>query len=72
MSFWRTEERKLGQRSIYGVIELVDRNVEKFRADFGREAHQNSKNKAMPQQRLQRKEAPKFRREALDFIGTVR
>ena len=47
-------------------------NFEKFRADFGREADQNSKNKAVPRYRLQHKEAPKFRGEALDFMGTVR
>jgi hypothetical protein len=48
MSFWRTEERKLGQRSIYRVFELGNGDLEKFRADFGREADQNSKNKAVP------------------------
>jgi hypothetical protein len=47
MSSWR-EERKLGQRTIYCVFELGIGNFEKFRADFGREANQNSKNKAVP------------------------
>jgi hypothetical protein len=30
------------------VFELGNGNFEKFRADFGREADQNSKNKAVP------------------------
>ena len=72
MSSWRTEERKLDQRRIERVLEPGDGNLEKFRANFGTEAHQNSKNKAFPQQRLHLKEALKFRGEARDFIGTVR
>ena len=61
LSSWRTEERTLGQRSIYRVFELDNGNFEKFHADFEREADQNSKNKAVPRQKLQHKEAPNFR-----------
>ena len=48
LSSWRTEERKLRQCSIYRVFEMGNGNLEKFRADFGRDARQNSKNKAVP------------------------
>jgi len=72
VSFWRTVERELNQRRIKRALELGERNLEKFRADFEREAHQNSKNKAPPRQRLQYKEAPQFRGETFDFTGTIR
>ena len=72
VSFWRTVERELNQRRIKRALELGERNLEKFRADFEREAHQNSKNKALPRQRLHYKEAPQFRGETLDFTGTIR
>jgi hypothetical protein len=54
-------ERELNQRCIKRALELGERNLEKFRADFEREAQQNSNNKALPRQRLQYKEAPQFR-----------
>ena len=47
LGFWRTEERKLDQRRMERVLGLGDRNSQKFRADFRREVHQNSKNKTV-------------------------
>ena len=69
---WLREERKLVQRGANRVLELGDGNVEKFRADFRRKAHQNSKNKAVPRKRLQHKEATQFRGKQLECIGSIR
>ena len=72
LSFWRTKQRKLRQCSVHGVLELSSGNLEKFRTDLGREAHQDSKHEAVPLQRLKHKQTPKFSGVAVDFIGTVR
>jgi hypothetical protein len=68
----RRKERKLVQGGANRVLKLDFGNVEDFRADLGREAHQNSKNKAVPQQRRQQKKAAKFRRKQFDPVESMR
>jgi hypothetical protein len=68
----RKDKGKLLQRGVKCVLELRDRNIEKSRADFRREAQQNSKNKAVPQQRLQSKEAAKLSGKQPDRAGSIR
>jgi hypothetical protein len=66
------EERKSVQRGVKCVVELRDRNIEKSRAGFRRDAQQNSKNKAVPRPRRQPKEAEKFSRKQLNRVRTSR
>ena len=54
------------------VLKLDVGNVEDFRADLRREAHQNSKNKAVPQQRRQQKKAAKFGRKQFEPVESMR
>ena len=53
------------------VLKLADGNVEKFRTDFGRQAHQNSKNKAVSPKRLQHKEAAQFRGKQFERVRSI-
>src|SRR5260370_16329927 len=72
LSVWRKEERKSVQRGVCRVNELGDRNIEKSRADFRREAQQNSKNKTVPRPWLQHKEAAKLSAQQLDRVASIR
>jgi hypothetical protein len=56
----------LVQRRVDRLLELGDRNVEKPRTVYARQAHENSKNKAVPRKRPQRKEAAQFRGKQLE------
>lgn len=60
------------QSCVHCVLELGDRNIEKSGADFRRKAHQNSKDKAVPRQRLQHKEAAKLWGQQWDRVGSAR
>jgi hypothetical protein len=53
------------------VLELDDRNIEKTCRHVRREAQQNSKNKAVPQERLQPKEAAKLSGKPLNLVGSI-
>jgi hypothetical protein len=68
----RKEKRKLLQRGVKCVLEIGDRNVEQSRADIRREAQQNSKNKAVPQERLQSKETAKLTGKQFGRRGSIR
>jgi hypothetical protein len=54
------------------IVKLGDGNVEKFSAVFRREAYQNSKNKTVPQDRLQHKEAAEFKGKKFERIPRIR
>ena len=71
MDFSTLEERNLVQRRVYRIFELRDRSVEKPGTDFRRQAHQNSKNKAVSQERPQHKEAAKFRGKQCERVGSI-
>jgi hypothetical protein len=58
----------LVQGGVNRVLELGDGDVKKFRADLRREAHQNSKYKAVPRERLQHKEAAQFRGKEIERV----
>jgi hypothetical protein len=61
----------LVQGGVNRVLTLGGEDVKKFRADFRREAHQNSKYKAVPRKRLQHKEAAQFRRGSTELMAFV-
>ena len=54
------------------LLALGYRDVEKSRTDFRREAHENSKNKAVPRKRLQHEKAAQLRGKKLERVGIIR
>jgi hypothetical protein len=67
----RRADRKLVQGGANRVLTLGDGNIEKFCADFRRKAHKNSKNKAVPRERLQHKQPAHFRGKQIERVGGI-